>query len=35
LVGRDAHLFIAIKNLLPTRVFDAMFTRGVTADTAR
>jgi NAD(P)-dependent dehydrogenase (short-subunit alcohol dehydrogenase family) len=35
LVGRDAHLFIAIKNLLPTRMFDAMFTRGVTADTAR
>lgn len=31
LVGRDAHLFIALMNLLPARVFDAMFTRGVTA----
>jgi NAD(P)-dependent dehydrogenase (short-subunit alcohol dehydrogenase family) len=28
LVGRDAHLFMAIKTILPTRVFDAMFTRG-------
>lgn len=31
LVGRDAHAFIAMKTILPTRVFDAMFTRGVTA----
>jgi NAD(P)-dependent dehydrogenase (short-subunit alcohol dehydrogenase family) len=31
LVGRDAHTFIAMKNILPARVFDAMFTRGITA----
>jgi NAD(P)-dependent dehydrogenase (short-subunit alcohol dehydrogenase family) len=31
LVGRDAHLFIAMKTVLPTRVFDKLFTRGVKA----
>jgi NAD(P)-dependent dehydrogenase (short-subunit alcohol dehydrogenase family) len=29
LVGRDAHAMIALKNVLPTRAFDFLFTRGL------